>query len=147
LQDFAWWSGLLMADVRAGLEAVKDQLVEEIIDDVSYWHSPIPEPEFAESPVAYAPPGFDEYVLGYKDRDAVLDPHHATKVCPGRNGIFFPTMVIDGRIVGTWKRAFTKGQIIITTMPFEPLSDQAMNAFATTLQRFGDYHQMPVVLG
>jgi hypothetical protein len=26
LQDFIWWSGLLTADARAGLEAVKSQL-------------------------------------------------------------------------------------------------------------------------
>ena len=147
LQDFAWWSGLLMVDVRAGFEAVKDQLVEAVIDGISYWYVPTTVPEPAPSPTAYAPPGFDEYLLGYKVRDVVLDPHHATKVCPGRNGIFFPTIVIDGRVVGTWKRAFKKGQIIITTTPFEALSDHEIDAFATAMQHFGDYHQMPVVLG
>lgn len=146
LQDFAWWTGLPMADVRAGFEAIKDALIEDVIDGISYWFAPGAPPEPAESPTAYTPPGFDEYLLGYKDRSTVLDPQYATRVCPGGNGIFFPTMVVDGRMVGTWKRAFKKGQIIVTTAPFEPLPDPAMEAFVAAIQRFGEYHQMPVVV-
>ena len=33
---------------------------------------------------AYLLAGFDEYLLGYKDRDAMLDPEHAGKIAPGR---------------------------------------------------------------
>ncbi|MAS37485.1 MAG: hypothetical protein CL610_26030 [Anaerolineaceae bacterium] len=145
LKDFAWWTGMLMTDVRAGLEAVKDTLVEAVIDGTSYWLSPDSVPASA-SPTAYAPPGFDEYLLGYKDRDAVLDPQHVFKVVPGKNGIFFPTMVVDGRVVGVWKRTFKKGKVIVTTAPFDPLGEPEMAAFATAVQRYGDFMGMPVVL-
>lgn len=142
LQDFAWWSGMTMGDARAGLEDVKDQLIEETIEGERYWLSPDTTPVKGEP--AYAPPGFDEYLLGYKVRDAVLDPLHVTKVCPGKNGIFFPTMVIHGRIVGIWKRSLTKSKIVVTTAPFESVSKTDMKAFRAGVERYGEFMQMPV---
>ena len=47
---------------------------------------------------------FDEVVLGYADRSAVLDPAHEVLVVPGGNGVFRPVVVADGRAVGTWAR-------------------------------------------
>lgn len=144
VQDFGWWLGFPMADARAGLEAVKSQLVEEVIDGMSYW---MPPPTDSPAPApAYAPPGFDEYLLGYKVRDAVLDPQHANKVCPGKNGVFFPTMVLGGRIVGVWKRALKREALVIEPQPFAPLSDEDMAAFAAAIQRFGDFWGLPVVV-
>ena len=49
-------------------------------------------------------PGFDEYVLGYQDRSAVLAPEHSQAIVPGGNGVFRPTIVVDGAVVGTWRR-------------------------------------------
>jgi hypothetical protein len=144
LQDFATWSGLLIADARAGLEAAKAELVTEIIEGESYWSPPRPHLESLPSPMAYAPPGFDEYLLGYKDRTAVLAPQHAQKVCPGGNGVFHPTMVLDGQVVGTWKRSFKKGKIFITPMPFGTLSNPEKDAFVLAIQHYGAFLQMPI---
>ncbi len=44
-----------------------------------------------EVTAAFALPGFDEFILGYKDRSAVLDAAHADQVCPGGNGMFVST--------------------------------------------------------
>ncbi len=40
IQDFAWWSGLTAADARAGLEMVKSEFVQEVVDGKTYWLSP-----------------------------------------------------------------------------------------------------------
>ncbi|MEE3917705.1 hypothetical protein V2I01_00080 [Micromonospora sp. BRA006-A] len=42
-------------------------------------------------------PGFDEYLLGFKDRSLMLDPAHAAAVVPGNNGVFRSTVVRGGR--------------------------------------------------
>jgi hypothetical protein len=144
LQDFAWWSGLAMADARAGLEAAKTALIEETIDGERYWLAATTGLKAKSSPTAYAPPGFDEYLLGYKNRNAVLDPQFAQNVCPGGNGIFYPTIVIDGRMVGVWKRTFKKGKIIVNIAPFTSLSPAEETAFATAIARYGEFMQMPV---
>ena len=39
------------------------------------------------SPKAYMLPAFDEYIIGYKDRSAVLDRLHASRLVPGNNGM------------------------------------------------------------
>lgn len=37
VHDFAWWSGLTIADVRAGLEGATSRLLSEVIDGRTYW--------------------------------------------------------------------------------------------------------------
>jgi len=41
-------------------------------------------------------PGFDEFLLGYRDRSAGLDPEHRDRIVPGEKGVFNPTVVADG---------------------------------------------------
>ena len=143
LQDFIWWSGLSAAEARSGLAAIQSQLVAETVGKLTYWlpadsHTP------KEAPSAFALPGFDEYLLGYKDRSAVLDAAHAEQVCPGGNGVFAATIVIDGRVVGTWKRVFQKTGIAISATPFTHLSPTDTQRFAAAVQRYGAFHELPV---
>jgi hypothetical protein len=93
---------------------------------------------------AYLLPGFDEYLLGYTDRSDSLDPAYAKQVCPGGNGVFYPTIVIRGRVVGTWKRTFKKGTIIVAPNPFGVLSEAETQAFAAAAERYGAFMNMPV---
>ncbi|MBZ0281562.1 MAG: winged helix DNA-binding domain-containing protein [Anaerolineae bacterium] len=144
LQNFADWSGLLMTDARAGLEAVKPFLISETIDGQTYWMPPSM-PTLPAHPV-FLLPGFDEYVLGYRDRSAVLEPQYAQRVCPGGNGVFQPTIVSDGRIVGIWKRTVKKGAVSFTPMPFTSLTDAEMQAFAAAAQSFAAFLGMSAVL-
>lgn len=72
-------------------------------------------------------PGFDEYLLGYKDRSLMVADEHKTAIIPGGNGVFQPTVVRDGQVVATWKRAVSKSKVKISVQPLVPLggSDRA----------------------
>ena len=94
----------------------------------------------------YLLPGFDEYLLGYGDRSAVLDPAYAQRICPGGNGVFNPTIVIDGVVTGTWKRTFKKGAVVIEVAPFRPLTPAENDALSAAANRYGEFLGMPVVL-
>ena len=94
---------------------------------------------------AFALPGFDEFLLGYKDRSAVLDAIHAQQVCPGGNGMFASTIVINGRVAGTWKRSIRKTAIEISTTPFAPLSKAERTAFAATAKSYATFMGLPAV--
>ena len=145
LQDFVWWSGLRTADARAGLEMAKPHLVQEASDDQTYWFaSSMPSVKDA-SPTAYLLPPFDEYTVAYKDRRAILNPMYAKRVNTG-NGIFFPTIVVDGQIVGTWKRTLKKSAVVITPSPFTRLNEAETRAFATATGRYGKFLDQSVVL-
>lgn len=107
-RDLAWWSALTLTQVRRGIAAVAPQLERLTVDGVDYWHRP----GLAPAPAGvHALPGFDEYVLGYQDRSAQLGPEWAARIVPGGNGMFLPTIVRNGEIVGTWKRT----RSVITT--------------------------------
>lgn len=147
VQDFMWWSGLPAAEARAGLEMVKAQLAHEKVDGQSYWFSSSLPPAQVHSPTAYLLPGFDEYLLGYKDRRAVLEPVHATRVVPGGNGMFKPLLVIDGRVVGTWKRTVRKTKVLLNLDPFETLSPIQVEAVAVAAERYGRFLGLPVEIG
>ncbi len=62
--------------------------------------------------------GFDEYMLGYGDRSAIMSPEQMDLVVPGSNGVFRPTVVDDGVVVGTWKRTVKRTRIEILVSPF-----------------------------
>jgi hypothetical protein len=141
LADFTHWSGLPISETRAGLAGIKSGLVEERIDGQSYFLSPetVKPPERS----LYLLPGFDEYVLGYKDRSAVLDASFANAICPGGNGVFMSTIVSEGRIIGTWKRMIKKRTVEIALNPFQPLHSAEMRVLDEAIARFGTFLGLP----
>ncbi|MDD5028844.1 MAG: winged helix DNA-binding domain-containing protein [Rhodoferax sp.] len=143
LHDFIWWSGLSAAEARSGLAAIQPRLVSETVGQRTYW-LPADSRSPKATPSAFALPGFDEYLLGYQDRSVVLDAAHAEKICPGGNGVFAATLVIDGRVLGTWKRVFKKTGIDITATPFTHLSPAEAQGFAAAVQRYGAFDKLPV---
>jgi hypothetical protein len=83
-EDFAAWSGLPAADVRA---AWRDE--PRIEGD-------------AEAGGVRLLGAFDEWLLGWASRDLGLAPDHARRVAPG-GGIIRPVAIADGRVFGTWR--------------------------------------------
>jgi Winged helix DNA-binding domain len=135
----AWWSGLTLTDARAGLEQVKAQLSQETVNGQTYWLSPDVPLRVADSPTAYLLPGFDEYMLGYTDRSAILEEIHAQKIVPGKNGVFNPTVVIDGKVMGTWKRTVKKDSVTITLSPFASFSEAQNRAIGIAAEHYGKF--------
>ncbi|WP_281196870.1 DNA glycosylase AlkZ-like family protein [Microtetraspora niveoalba] len=72
-------------------------------------------------------PGFDEYLLGYKDRSLMIADEHKAAIIPGNNGVFQSTVVRAGRVVAVWKRILAKSRVRIAVQPLVPLhrSDRA----------------------
>jgi hypothetical protein len=82
---------------------------------------------------------FDEHLLGYRVRDLVLDPEHATRVDPGRNGVFRWTLVHGGRVVGTWKRTRRTHHVVVDVTPFSPLPRDVRARTEEALTRWGTF--------
>jgi hypothetical protein len=89
-------------------------------------------------------PGFDEYMLGYTDRSPILQREHAGKIIPGNNGMFMPTLIISGKVAGTWKRTFRKDQVVIDFFPFDKISTTKKKAFEVRAGQFAKYFGKPV---
>jgi hypothetical protein len=143
LQDFGWWSGLLASDARAGLEAVQSQLVQEIWEGQTYWRSASTPEVCQDRPRLDLLPGFDEYLLGYKDRSASLTEPRYKKLTP-LNGMFPATIVIDGRVAGTWNRKVAKNSVTLIPNPFTELPPRDYQDLSIATQRYGEFIDMPV---
>jgi len=143
IQDFVWWSGLTAADAKAGLAMVTSHLQQETINGQTYWFSPSTPPVQDLSQTAYLLPNYDEYTVGYTDRSAIFDALHTNKL-DQRSGLLTNTMVLDGQVVGTWKRTLKKNAVVIEANPFTPLSNTETRAFAASANRFGAFLRMPV---
>ena len=123
----AYWSGLTLGDARKGLAAA-DGLEQQ----GELWIARAASTPRAARNALHLLPGFDEYLLGYKDRSAVLDPAHATLVVPGGNGMFKPMIVVGGRVVGTWQRAAAD----LAPQAFSALSAAQQSAFMRATARY-----------
>jgi hypothetical protein len=100
LHDFAWWSGLTIPEARRALESSASDLRSEVVDTRTFWMAPSPPRATVAPGRAWLLPAFDEYIVAYRDRTAILDPKFALH---SGNGIFSYTVVVDGEVRGTWR--------------------------------------------
>ncbi|GHU70261.1 hypothetical protein FACS189413_10370 [Bacteroidia bacterium] len=107
LHDFVWWSGLSITDARKGLESVKNRFTEIIIDGQSYFFDPNIVPD--NNSQAFLLPAFDEYIIAYRDRSAVITSEQYTKAISS-NGIFRPTIIANGKVIGLWRKTSLKNR-------------------------------------
>lgn len=141
LHDFIGWSGLTAADAKAGLNAVQARLAHDTDAARTHYWSPAASPA-PETDQVYLLPGFDEYLLSYVERADFLDPHDAPRIQNG--GIINPMLVIDGRVVGTWRRTIRKQAVLLSLTPFAPLSPSERAACARAAQSFGAFLNVSV---
>lgn len=137
--DCAWWLGLPLTPVRAALAELEGQLAQRSIAGQHYLYDPALEEAWEQPPGAtsmLALPGFDEFLLGYKDRTPTLPAEHADAVTPGGNGVFRRTLCLGGATIGTWRPAGPKVQPA-SVQGFAGELPERIRARA--LARIGDY--------
>jgi hypothetical protein len=155
-QDLARWADLSMADARAGLATAdgviprtiggRDLFVAQALLDGAPARIDAARIDGAPTPPARALPGFDEFVLGYRDRTAQLDAEHEQLVVPGGNGVFGNTLVVDGRVVGTWRRRELAQRVDVTATPFTPISAGARRRLEGALDEYAAFVGKPARL-
>ena len=125
--DLARWTGLPLRDVRAGLAVARPQLAPLDVDGVEHLMDPAAPDQLAacreEADGIVLLPGFDEFVLGYRDRTTILAPEFAGRIVPGNNGMFRPTVVHAGQVVGTWQWTGRGAARTLTATPFTSFSE------------------------
>jgi hypothetical protein len=153
VKDFVWWSGLKTSDARRGIEEAAPRLVEEEIDGKIYYMPHSGPKSRNDGPSTYLLPAFDEYLVGYSDRSAMLSNEKTQEMLRSgkimfthSNGIFLPTIVIDGEVVGTWQRKYDKGKAIITLQPFRRLDSRVMKDVKLATERYGVFLGLSVVV-
>jgi hypothetical protein len=137
VDDFNWWSGVGAADARAAVAAIARELVSETIDGRVHFHTAGAPAPIVESS-AHLLPAFDEYLIAYRDRGAVLDPKHRKRVTVGA-GLLSPSVVIDGRVVGTWRRTLARSSVAIALDAFGKVTRAQRRAIAIAAARYASF--------
>lgn len=140
LADFAWWAGLDVADARAALAGARSKLVSERWDEATFWRAAASRARAARepSPCARLLPAFDEYLVAYRDRRAVLDPEQVLRVNAG-GGLLAPTVLVDGRVIGTWRRELGRRTVDVRLELFDRVSARAARAIDAAARRYGAF--------
>ena len=137
LADFTWWSGLPVSQARKAVALNNNHLLSETINDEIYWfaenHCTIPQPDSA-----FLLPAFDEYLVSYKNREAAISADHHAKAV-SKNGIFWPILVINGKISGMWKKVVKKDSLIVEIDHFRPHSAREKKLVEKAVNAYGMY--------
>jgi hypothetical protein len=141
VHDFAWWSGLTVADARAGIEMAGAQLTPEVISGRTYWMSASMPPVAEPHQTALLLPTYDEFLVGYAGFDVSRRAGRLTS----ESGTFDSTLVIGGRVVGSWKRTFQKGAVTVDVTPFVPLTADERKAVEAAARRYGEFVGRPAL--
>lgn len=141
-KDFSWWSGLTLTDARRGLALLASKLTSETIDGQTYWYVPGSIPAVAQ-PKALLLPNFDEYVVAYADRDLLFAPAYTGALRTQGNILFEKTVIIDGRIVGTWRgiRAKNTGPV---WQPLQTLDEPEEALIRDSVRRYTEFYAPPL---
>ena len=146
VQDFAWWSGLTVADASRGVEIAGRRLEREVIGDGTYWLDPTTGSQRKRSPTAHLLPNYDEYFIGFKDRSAIGNRLRSAEGAMVGDALRAHVIVVDGQLVGGWKRTLTKTAAIVELKLVVGLTKPEQEAVVRAVQALGDFLELPMEL-
>jgi hypothetical protein len=124
--DFAWWSGLTAKEANEAIALAGAELVRE------------PAAARASARNVHLLPPFDEFTVAYKDRSDIVDATFAKRVNAG-GGILNAVLVVNGLVVGTWKRTLRGKKAHVAVSPFEPPARSVMRAIDREIARYAAF--------
>ena len=137
IKDFVWWSGLRTSDARTGIDEAKG-LTKIETDGAEYW---LPKTQLSKGSASrnvLLLPGFDEYTISYKDRSAAVDQKHSAALV-SNNLIFLPTILVDGKVAGTWKRTVKGKSVVLRMNHFWKLGKSESDQLAEAAKSYGRF--------
>ena len=141
-QDLAWWSGLTVRDAQLAAALAESELQVLDVAGKRYLHGDAPEPTPAGGVHLLAP--FDEYLVGYRDRSAAVEPVFTRHVI-GINGLVNASVLVDGKVVGTWKRALGKNGVSIDIAPLRALRRGEQAPLKRAMKRYAAFIGKPLL--
>jgi len=141
--DLAVWSGIRAGDARRAWARIDDRLVEVATGRGALWSQ--------RRSTTEAPPGlvrlipwWDEYLLGWKDRDLVAPADRCRKINRDGGGWLNPTILVDGLAVGMWNPKPTPKALHVEVQPFSRLSPTVRRGIRREAEQLSDFLGGPV---
>ena len=135
IADFAWWSGLTTGDVRRGLQMIDGELAQEVAGGKTYWFRKTGSVRGVES-TAYLLGLYDEYLIAYRDRSAALDQSRWVRMV---RDPFSAPIVVNGRVVGGWRRSVRADRMALALTLFAPLRKSDVAAIDASAHAYAGF--------
>jgi hypothetical protein len=110
-RDFAYWAGLPLRDVRAGLDSISGEIDEVRGGEETMLAPRGGLPRLPATGQVRMCGNFDTYLLGWKDRSFSVASEHAAHVKEGGGGWIRPVIIEDGIVVGGWRSSRKGGRL------------------------------------
>ena len=123
IKDFCWWSGLPITQAKTGIEACGNELEQLVLSDTFYYYKLKPNNPVSPANTLRMLAGYDEFIIGYSDRSAVLRNDYNRQVI-STNGIFKPVIIDKNKVVGLWNKTIANNKIVIGFDFFNPAKAQ-----------------------
>ena len=140
VRDFSWWSGLTIADAKAGVRAAGGRLVAEVDAEGTPW---IAAPKTAAAPAtreALLLGTYDEMLVAYRElRSLRADGRPSTE-------LLRRPIMIDGRAIGGWTRRSTRRSVTVEVVLRATPSRRQREALHAAADRFGAFVGLPATL-
>jgi hypothetical protein len=134
LTDFVWWSGLKVSEARRAVDIAQPPEHVRKSEQLS-------EREPTGEHTVHLLPNFDEYVIAYQDRSALL-PLAKQESVPLDSHL----LLIDGRMAGTWKRTLNTRHVTVSVQlptSSDRVSPDIRDALARQVGRLGTFLDHP----
>ncbi len=143
-QELMGWAGITAKDAKAGIASCGDALCNETFDGKQMWMVAGARDVVTQTArqTFHALPGFDEFILGFKDRSLIYAPQFNQAVIPGNNGIFRATIAQDGQAIGTWTRKFKRSGVEMQAVPFTKFTHKQFAGFKAAASRYGEFRDL-----
>jgi hypothetical protein len=142
MKDFAWWSGMTIKDAQEGISMIKSQLTEETVAGKTYWFvqdkKPLPNQALLTCHLLSI---YDEYTIAYKDRNALDGGRYIEKFI-GMGSALTSVLIMNGQLIGTWKRALKKDSVEISIKPLRKLTNPEVEAIEKEVSEYSTFLQL-----
>jgi hypothetical protein len=142
--DLAFWSGISLTDANRAWKTIQDRLLAVETARGIRWvlrsrKGPAP------SGLVRLLPAFDEFLLGWKDREVAVPAEHRTQVNRG-GGWIHPVVLHDGRVAATWRMERSSKAMRIETNAFDKFTPAVKRGLALEAGAISAFLEKPVDL-
>jgi hypothetical protein len=147
-RDLAWWSSLTITEANHAINLAKTSLTQVEVDGITWYSGADSPPPFSlETPLVRLLPNYDEYF----SRDSKLDrsdgpPADLAPSLLAAGRFDRNHLVVNGRLLGGWKRTLTAREVTIELDPFVPFAPDIRAATEHEAERYAEFVNRPLNL-
>ena len=145
-QDFACWSGLLTSETNDAIESNQRELKEVQLQESGkrLWmlkkdFKVLQKIDLEEKVPVRLLPKYDSYLMGHKDRTRIIKEELLRKVYRPVVGEVAATLIVNGRIAGTWTSKKTKKKLAIAISAFERFGKETVVEIEQVVKDLGAF--------